>query len=72
VPASHRRGVHEKQLSCQRLGSYPLVIAHNARPDEKIPIPTSRVGILQEARVYDKKQIMDPAYSESKILREEY
>ena len=35
-PASHRRGVDEKQISRPRPGLYPLASVQNARPEEKI------------------------------------
>jgi len=38
------RGVAEKQVSCQRLGSNPLVNDQNAGPEEKIPFSTCRLG----------------------------
>jgi hypothetical protein len=36
--------VAEKQVSCQRLGSNPLVNDQNAGPEEKIPFSTCRLG----------------------------
>jgi hypothetical protein len=45
--------VAEKQVSCQRLGSNPLVNDQNAGPEEKIPFSTCRLGDFARGSVVD-------------------
>jgi hypothetical protein len=49
MPARRRRGVAEKQVSCHKLGSNPLV--NDQKPDQRreFPFPPAGWGILQEA-----------------------
>jgi hypothetical protein len=48
--------VAEKQVSCQRLGSNPLVNDQNAGPEEKIPFSTCRLGDFARGSFVENSQ----------------
>jgi hypothetical protein len=59
--------VAEKQVSCQRLGSNPLVNDQNAGPEEKIPFSTCRLGdfargsrVIEIIKVHTSEADMTP------------